>query len=50
MWRLVLTSAHLDLTIMSVFVSHRVGRSTAAPVEEETAAGAANVSQRRVRG
>lgn len=50
MWCLALTSTLPALTIMSVFVSDRVGRSTAAPVEEETAAGAANVSQRRVRG
>lgn len=50
MWRLALTSARPALTITSVFVSDRVGRSTAAPVEEETAAGTANASQRRGRG
>lgn len=50
MRRLTLTSARPALTVMSVFVSDRVERSTVAPVEEETAAGAVNVSRRRVLG
>lgn len=47
----ILSSSSLALTFMlSVFVSDRVGRSTVAHVEEETAAEAVNVSQRRVPG
>lgn len=44
------TSPHSALTIMCAFVSDRVERSTVAHVEEETAAGAVNASQRRELG